>query len=395
MKLRLSLIIAALLLLLPVPSIAAGVDLKAIKPLTPIPFAPEAEFEAQTRRVEGIPFGDPALSYELRIPKDWTVEVEPPDQPSESGQISNHILGFVARYVSPPRLSRRSTITVETQNMTYEISARNWFVNQILQKGFTLNALTEMSSREVEAIYIEIVDDTAYAVRVRVIFNGPRAILVRYSVPQEDFQKERTIQAQILASFRPMKPESRGIENRNTHNFLDQSFFDYPASWTLNAPQVLSIERLKALLFTPVEGQKPNGQINLHITSKLLGTTLAEEVQLFKSKMDIPRFKLGKIIETIPLSFDKTISFGAVEVYEMLPQPVTMMHYELAIAVMEGEDYYYIVSLLTPAREEEFYLWSRNMEAFRIIAQSVRRYDWNDPYYQQISEEAEKKTPSP
>ena len=169
------------------------------------------------------------------------------------------------------------------------------------------------------------------------------------------------MQAQALASFKLKNRDRQRVEDWETYPFLDQSYFDYPVSWTLSAPMIKSIERMRALLYTGVNSGKPDGQINIYLTSKLLGTSLAEEVQRYKSRIDIPRYHLEGLIETLDIPYADDMIFGTTEVYKMTPTPITMVHYELVVSVMEGEDYYYIVALLTPARHEEFYIWSRNM----------------------------------
>jgi hypothetical protein len=42
---------------------------------------------------------------------------------------------------------------------------------------------------------------------------------------------------------------------------------------------------------------------------------------------------------------------------------------------MKGSEYFYIMTLITHAREEDFYQWARNMRAFRIMAETMRRFN--------------------
>ena len=54
-----------------------GIDLSKIDKPSAVPFLPEAEFQSATRaEAEGAPYDDSALAYEIRIPKDWTENVQ-------------------------------------------------------------------------------------------------------------------------------------------------------------------------------------------------------------------------------------------------------------------------------------------------------------------------------
>ncbi len=364
----------------------AGVgDVTDIKPLAEIEYMPEKEFEAATQLIEATPYADEALAFKIRLPKDWKEE-EPEPAIKAHDTLSKKILGELAHYVSPSRLELNSYFTLEALEQTYEVSARNWLINYLLHNGNTLSSLTEYSEREVEAMYVEIRKDITYAVRAKAFINGPRVIIARYYVPQDDFQNERTMQAQAMKSLSLPNHPPGGIEKWKSFGFLDQSYFDYPESWTLSAPQIRSIERMRAMLYTgKVEGQ-PDGQINVYLTSRLLGVPLQEEIKRQRANLTkIQGYKLGNRIEVIDTKFNKDISFGKIETYELNPDKVTMIKYELVFAVLQGEDYYYFVSLLTPSRTFDFYLWSRNMRAFRIVLETMRRYNTeNDAYYQYL-----------
>lgn len=369
---------------------AGGVDVSKIDPLSPVKFLSSKAFNEKTERITAIPFEEKALSFEVHLPKGWKAELDPPLK-IPGGGLSEHVLGEVARYTSPSRFNLRSFFTLEALELTYEIGARDWLINHLLNNGATLNALTEKSASEVEAIYVIVDADTTYAVRIKAIINGSRIILARYFVPQEDYKAERDMQAQVLASFKLTDPEEGGAEKWLSYGFLDQSYFDYPVSWKLSARPIKSIEKMQALLFTGLDNEKPDGQVKIYLTSKLLGTSLAEAVQTYRKKIGVKGYHLGELIQTKSFNYDESMVFGASEIYEMVPHPITMMPYELVVSVMESDEYYYIVSMLTPARKMEFYIWARNMEAFRIIVETMRRFnDTSDReeggYYQYMDE---------
>lgn len=381
-----------------------GIDLKTLPKLNTGALIPERDFEAKTKKVvENSPYNESRISYEMRVPKEWTGNIQKPPIDTTAGgtsMLSGRVLGMIGRYVGAPVNLVRSYITVEAQKLTYEISAQNWFVNFILSNGFTLTALTQSGSRRVEALYVQVDGDQTYVVRTLVLLNGPDLIMVRYYLPQENYDVEYIQQEQVLKSFVLLNPVNEKIEKQAQYGFLDQSYFNYPESWTLKEKNILSVERMSALLYQgrkEGEGKRARlvleGHIKIDVISKLLKTTLQQEIENFRKNLQIPSYSVGKMIEEITYDFDPSIKSGSAQIYRLEPDDqVNMQPYEYLVTVMEGEDYYYITSMITPSREEDFYLWAQNMEAAKIVNESMRRhnisleYDPNDPYYDYMKE---------
>lgn len=378
------------------PSTQLGINTTTVPKIKPRTLLPEKEFEAATKKITEIdPYSEPKISYSMRIPKSWTDN----DQKGMVGSqmvLSGRVLGIMARHVSAPKNLLRSYLQVEAQSLAYEISGENWLVNFILSNGFSLTAMTVHSGREVEALYVQVIKDQTYVVRARVLLNGPTLVLIRYYLPQENFEIERTQQEQVVSSFKLLNPTNERVEKQSTYGFLDQSYFSYPESWTLKERSILSVERMSALLYQAREELDERkktrlvleGHIRLHLISRLLKTTLEQEVETFRKNLNIPDYEIGRLIESVTYDYDPTIKSGKAQVYALAPKDkVHMQPYEFLVTIMQGDDYYYITSMITPSRQEDFYLWAQNMEAAKIINESVRRfnisleYDPNDPYY--------------
>lgn len=378
---------------------AIGVNVADIPKLKEYTLPPQAEFEKQTKAVVvQKPYDDTYMSYEIRLPKDWSENMQQAPIGAAGGQgvLSNSVLSIISKYISRPKNLQRSSLTVEAQNMTYEVSAKNWFINFIINNGFSLSGLTERSPRELEAIYVALIKDTTYVVRTRVVINGSRLIVVRYYLPQENYEEEQIMQAQIINSFHLTNSTTDRIEVHETYGFLDQSYFNYPKSWKLKEKSILSIERMSALLIQETVDDKTSileGHIKINVVSRLLKTTLAQEIETFRKELKIPHYSLGNLIESVTYEYDPSIKVARSQIYTLVPDDkINMQAYEFLVTAMQGDDYYYIISLITPSREQDFYTWAKNMEAARIINESMRRqnlslkYDANDPYYDYLKE---------
>jgi hypothetical protein len=389
-----------LTVLLSAPAMAAiGVNIADIPGLKEYELKPREEFEKTTKAIkQENPYGDSKISYEFRVPKKWSLNVQQaPIGGGEGGSpLSKSVLTIIAKYISEPKNLQRSTITVEAQELAYEISAKNWFINFIINNGYSLSGMTEKTVREIEALYVALENDVTYVVRTRVIINGSRLVVVRYYLPQENYEEEKVLQAQVMASFRLLQPTKERIETQETYGFLDQSYFNYPKSWTLKEKSILSIERMSALLTQEMTDRKTQileGHIKIKVISRLLKTTLAQEIENFRKELKIPHYSVGKLIENVDYTYDPSIKVGKAQIYKLEPDDkVNMQAYEFLVAVMQGDDYYYITSLITPSREQDFYTWAKNMEAARIVNETMRRsnlimqYDPNDPYFDYLKE---------
>ena len=380
----------------------AGIDINKIPKVKD--YDPIENYEQRTKRVEeSSPYNEKLLSYQIFIPKSWTDNVQQPPMEAGNSPLSDTVLGMLGRYIAAPKNLLRSYVTVEGQGMTYEISAMHWFINFMLLNGFSLTALTEKSPQEIEALYVQVVDDTTYIVRTKVIINGNRLIMVRYYLPQDNYEQEKQLQAQLMKTFSLLQPTEEKIEDQETYGFLDQSFFNFPVSWNLRDKSILTIERMGATLYQEkMDGKKSvlEGQIRINVISRLLKTTLGQEIEKYRAGIKIKDYEIGELLDTVDYKYDPSIKFGKAQVYRLIPRdPVNMQSYEFLVTVMQGDDYYYITSMITPSREQDFYAWARNMEAARIVNETMRRtlrtdkIDPNDPYFEYLNDEDVAKVP--
>jgi hypothetical protein len=343
-----------------------------VKPV-PVYEMPQADFEAKTKPFQDKPNGDNFLSYTIRIPKDWQqVKVEEKENltPTDS---ATSLLGEVARFYGPSLLDARSYFALQSSDLQHDITARNWFMNYILQNGYNLQFLTEISDRKVEAIYFKLEKDTAYLIRAIAEINGSRMVMATYAVPESRFKDEKLIQANVLKSFRFLNPQEVQIEPRRTYSFLNLLRFDYPASWRLLAPNIYSIEAMDAKIVNSPDEAVLNGEVDIHVVSTELDTTLAEEIKNVQKSIEKKGLVIGKLIEE-PHSykFHDHIYFSRVEVYAATDADEKLIDHEYWICVLMEDRYFYIVTMLTPARSIDFYNWATNTEAFQTVIESLR-----------------------
>lgn len=358
-------------------------DLDKVKPLSEVEYLPESDFDAATDVIDSVPYEDEFLSFQMRLPKGWT-ETSSAVKSIKSIQegLSENVLGVVKHYISPPKDQLRSFFTVEAVELTYIIDARNWFIQYVLKSGLSLEQVGIETDKQVEALYVEVNDGVTYVVRVKSIINGPRVVMARYYVPMALYEAERVQQAQVIKSFHLTNREEVNIEELKTYGFLGQSFFDYPVSWALSAPRVKSINRMRAMIYHGNPNNQLAGQINIYLSNKDMGTSRSDELKFYQDKFQVENYKLNALIEKPEMKYHSDMKFGTTEVYQMKSLVSNLIDYELWVSILESDDYYYVVTLLSPARNDDFYTWARNMAAYKMVVQGVRRNDDSVDYYQ-------------
>lgn len=345
-----------------------------------VEYLPQEEFIDQTKLVEFTPAEDNNLSYEIRLPKKWQ-ETSVLGQIILNGELGgDKVLGEITMYNGEANpLSGRNSFSVSAMKLSYEIGARNWFINYVLSNGLSLEYLTEVNKKEVLAMYVEVVKDVTYIVRVRAIINGNKMIVARYAVTQDTFKKEEVMQAQSIDSFKLKNADTSPIEKLVTYGFLSQSYFDYPPSWVLNAPKINSINNMKVQLHNNTIKDMLDGQINVELTNKLSNLSRSDIVKTFREEFKVEGYEVGKFIESPTIEIHPEMTFGTMQAYELKPvNSSDMIEYELWVTILEGENYIYLVALYTPSREEDFFKWARNIESYKLIVSTMRRHDESD-----------------
>lgn len=353
----------------PSPVQAQFYEAGKIKPVPEYEISKE-ELLSTTDEFADVPFGDKFLAYKVRLPKGWTKRQS---DVTTNADISKKLLGEIARYYGPNAPDARSYFVIQAAELDYEITAKNWFMNYILSRGYTLQGMTTVSDKRIEALYVLLDKDQSYVVRTVGEVNGSRMILSMYFVPEARWQAEKVLQAQAMKSFQFDSPEKVRVEQTRTYAFLDLLRFDYPASWRLLAPNIYSIEAMDAKIVNASDDSILNGEVDVHVVSTELDTTLAEEVKNVQKSLETKGLVIGKLIEQ-PQDYKihDHVYFSRIEVYMANDPNKELVDYEYWIGVLMEDRYFYIVTMLTPARNTEFYVWARNTEAFKMLVQSLR-----------------------
>jgi hypothetical protein len=351
----------------------------------------QEEFEAETILHEDVPLGDEALSYKIRLPKGW-------EQPEGIGisnyTLSDKLLGEIAVFYGPPKMYMRSRFTIEALALEYQLTAEQWFIQHLLRNGYTIQGMEVINDKRVEALFFVVEKDVTYVVRSIAEISGKRAVLAQYFLPTRYWNDEKMLQSEVMKSFSLLQPDVEDAEDMKKFYILDIAEFLYPSSWELKAEPIRSIDRLEVEIRSSAkrkriqqkddwkksraqrerdqEERTLHGRINVQLVSNFVAESLEDEIAKLKTKVLGTSLVAGNLIETQDsFIYDDAISFGETNVYEAVDENSELLEYEIWFTVMGAGDYYYFVTLLTPSRDDDFFVWSRNTQTYKFVVENL------------------------
>ncbi len=340
------------------------------KPMPEIDGVEQARWEADSTLHE-VSEDDSALAYKVRLPKSWTPYG---DYKVEESMIQPRIFTEIAQYVSPPDiLSPRSRFSVNVMALEYKLSAEQWFLQYLLAQNYKIEGFKTIDEDTTEALYVLMERDDTYIVRAVAKIAGDKAILAAYHMPIEKWGQGKPAQVSVMSSFALLGKVYEPIEEMKTYAFLDLAEMSYPESWTLRSRPLKSLDRLAAQIlryYQPNE-RKPailNGRIDVSLVSVFDAGTIEEELELLKAEMKQQGFIFGEALDPPGgFEFDEGFDDPRVKVFKLKRAGYDAVAYEFWITQMMAGDYHYFLTLLTSSRENDYDLWARNSQTFKLV----------------------------
>lgn len=346
-----------------------------------IALKPAAEFDASTTLYEDTPGGDQALSYRFRLPKEWGKSDE---VALTNYTLSNKILGELVRFYGPPMLDKRSYFSIQAIKLEYKLSAEEWLLQHLLSNGYTIQGMTTHDENRAEALFVKIDQGETYIIRAVAQINGKRVVLAQYFMPSETWEEEKVQQAQVMQTFKLTHPVQELVEDMNIYHFLDIAEFQYPKSWEFRAPPLRNPDRMNFQLLN-VASEKVvqrkkfktlDGRIQVDIVSYSITESLESEIAKLKEDISKIGLVIGDKFETRKdFKFNEDVTAVPVEIYQAVDTEDNLLNYEYWVTSIEHGDYYYLITLVTPSRDEDFYIWSRNSQTYKLIVELFHPLD--------------------
>lgn len=362
-----------------------------LKPLY-VPSEDGLALEAYAKRSQAITqkFDEDAyLSFSVDLPQNWTAR---PLISLKNFSRSNRLHGDLARFEGVAYGDMRSHFRVRSVELPREISAKNWLITYLLEKGYTLYSLnTAEDGRSFDAMYIVFSGDKGESqiVRSRAYVSGPRIVLGEYVMPRGLWERERDQQAYAVGSFEIKAEDQQWIEPREYFSYLEAIEFEYPDSWGIVNKDDGALNVLHVNLGNMDMTRVSEGEIALSVASN-------RSIKDFTSQEDFEIDLMGlvkKLQESIlakgytldskmgnrTLDLDHDFKVQRTEIYPLRPilteyekgekPPIT---HELWLSILVEPGRAVVSTLLTPARGEDLYSWAVNSRAYEQILKTVQ-----------------------
>lgn len=377
MNVYLGLFLVGVLCVLPAEGFAQKLKDQFTKPMPKVQLMPEAEFVKMTQKLDIPSEIDPALAYQIRIPKDWK---SVPEFSAKSGVADLNILGEIGRFSSPAGMDVPSFIQVNAIVLDYQTTVEQWYLKYLLTGGYSVQGFKIYNETCGEALHVDTKDTISYVVRSVACINGKNLIFVEYYLPLEQWDDYKGLQAQVLNSFRLKQIVRAYVEDLSEERLLDIVAFRFPVSWKANPYPIESIDRMKIEFLnisTVPQGydleSRLDGTIDVDVVSVEAAKTLEEEIARNKSSFNKSTLFVGDQIEkSIDLVFNTSLDFADTNVYKFVDSKNKYIQYELWQTAIGAADYYYFVSLVTPSRDQNYSLWARNTQTYRLFMDLIK-----------------------
>lgn len=335
------------------------------------------EFDAMSTEIHATPGGDPDLSFKVSIPKDWDSSQ---NLQQNNISLSHHLLTEIISYKSKPRLEiPRSFFTIRALELEQDITADQWFFRHVLSNAYNLEGISVVHDRRLEALYVEVDMENTFVVYTLVMVNGAKLIVVDYKIPAEKWGEMRGFVQKSLRGFTLLNQDDRIIGDMLDYQFLDISTVSYPQDWELKAIPIRSIDRMQIQVNSILKSDQKEtikGQVDVMLVSNYSMESLRSEISNIQAELRKKGFLIGdEIDEYEDARYHEDVEFGFVKIYEATNAKTNLLKYEIWTAVLALENYFYFLTLTTPHRDTDYFVWSQNTGAFQAMLQRVRLQD--------------------
>jgi hypothetical protein len=219
-----------------------------------------------------------------------------------------------------------------------------------------------------------------YTTWARAIILGPRVIIVEFHLPSSTWNRDKDLQLWTMRSLEFKGKDPTRIENLKAFAFLDVATFQYPESWELYRNIIRSPDFFRVALYNAAQNETPSVQINVQAAriggAVSLDTMTEEEAKFLDSYKFQLRDKLPAPSFVPPNIQTENVK---ISVYTVAPKPrprqgKTMLpkpNQEYWLTSFDKNGIAYVVSMLTPGRENIYQDWARGTRTYQIVVETL------------------------
>lgn len=336
------------------------------------PIHDEQTFASLTQNYHVEPPKAPSLTFDISLPKEWTVENVSTDGVDA---FSKQIIGEVARLRSPYIGVHRPEVLVQTTILKHDIEAATWLKNYILTNSYIPQGdVTAIDLIRANGAFTYIKEGTVMLVQAAVQFNGREAVLARFEMPLALQEPMGFLQKRSIESFKLTAAEEKTVEEQRSFTLAELLKFSYPASWEIAPPNLRDIDRLSVQLFSRNIAGAFQGYIQIFLVRRKADLTLEKEAARLRDYViNGIKVNIDTMTDMRPLPALERFSFNRIETYNVSSTANTAAApQELRLVSLGNAESYVFIVMLSPQASTDLYNWGRNKRALDLIAASLQ-----------------------
>lgn len=332
---------------------------------------PKAVLASEFIDAQSKPFDDEALSYQITIRKDWKWEALSIREKGEKSDFTPiglirgpmadtvPVILQVGYRIVPREVSPEDFLEAYTEETGFKIVKDQW------GKYSGQNAYDVLARGNISGI------DTV--ARFSLSHDGNRFFLVSGYCPLSAYPKFAKDIGVGIVSFHLLKPTGKpSVEDMVTHDVPDPAVsFTYPKSWTL-LPGKSPPKGIAAFdLYNGDEKTGTIGWIRVKIAARSLypDATTDQYVNSFLEEVAASGFRFDNAVFNAPIDpGPKFLPGGKYIVFPVFKDNAVS---EARLVVLPSKNAWYVLSLLSPARDRGMVEWMVNKRAFEILHNSL------------------------
>ena len=332
------------------------------------------------------------LNFKIQIPTSFIVKSE---QQLKSTFFDARLDGEIFHAYGPTVYDVRPYITVNSKDINRLISVKNWFLSYALENNYTISGFEEDEKKNIDVFYVRLDSfGRSEAVRARAFAHEDRIIIIEYISPFQMYEKEKNRQTYTIQSFgftndfNVLRPEAV-VE----YEYLESFSFEYPQTWVLTRKSNeltnqhvvdLKTSDVRDFLIASVSVEVVSQRsLKDRVDRTLYQVDVIEKIKNIQNKVSEMGYSNDKILERINHDLKYDTDIAVTEVYPLRRKksdvfmndkqnPISNEFWMTIIKTPKTNEKAYILSMIAPSRDIDFYNWAVAKEAYELMVNTIR-----------------------
>lgn len=326
------------------------------------------EVKRQFDLIKETPFDNEKLAYKILMPKGWVGETIL----APSKDLNTEKLKPLGIYKGPDKGGANPFVQIQAIQLTREITAANWLRHYAMVTDRKMIAIKPLSVHFADCVMEYTIDGAKFIGRATALINSNRLFFLLTLALADLYEEyEETFGVCIVSFGLQNLSRDQSIEKHLPYELKGIVRFRYPESWKYREITETPEGKEAVDLFNFDPDNNICGKIRVKSVEKRVSTGVDSQIEDTLEEYREANITPGELVEVVNVEIGaERFESAIVNVYKGEIEGNDILQ-EMWIAVIEDPQYYFVVTLLTPFREQLFFYWAINRRAFDIILENL------------------------